>query len=190
MMRIAVYAGSFDPVTNGHIDIIKRSTKLFDKVIVAILNNSSKNYWFNLKEREELIRKSLEESSIDVEIDSFDGLLVDFMKNKNATVWIRGLRAVSDYEYELQLALTNDVLSENSIETIFLTASRENLYLSASIVKDIALNNGELKGFVNEKIIEDIKNKVKGLRWFYEKYINSRWFNVYETNVKRIITKR
>jgi pantetheine-phosphate adenylyltransferase len=164
MMRIAVYAGSFDPVTNGHIDIIKRSTKLFDKVIVAILNNSSKNYWFNLKEREELIRKSLEESSIDVEIDSFDGLLVDFMKNKNATVLIRGLRAVSDYEYELQLALTNDVLSENSIETIFLTASRENLYLSASIVKDIALNNGELKGFVNEKIIEDIKNKVKGLR--------------------------
>lgn len=164
MMRIAVYAGSFDPVTNGHIDIIKRSTKLFDKVIVAILNNSFKNYWFNLKEREELIRKSLEESSIDVEIDSFDGLLVDFMKNKNATVLIRGLRAVSDYEYELQLALTNDVLSENSIETIFLTASRENLYLSASIVKDIALNNGELKGFVNEKIIEDIKNKVKGLR--------------------------
>ncbi|MBN1467160.1 MAG: pantetheine-phosphate adenylyltransferase [Fusobacteriaceae bacterium] len=163
-MRIAVYAGSFDPVTNGHIDIIKRSTKLFDKVIVAILNNSFKNYWFNLKEREELIRKSLEESSIDVEIDSFDGLLVDFMKNKNATVLIRGLRAVSDYEYELQLALTNDVLSENSIETIFLTASRENLYLSASIVKDIALNNGELKGFVNEKIIEDIKNKVKGLR--------------------------
>lgn len=164
MTRIAVYAGSFDPVTNGHIDIIKRSTKLFDKVIVAILNNSSKNYWFNLKEREELIRKSLEESSIDVEIDSFDGLLVDFMKNRNATVLIRGLRAVSDYEYELQLALTNDVLSENSIETIFLTASRENLYLSASIVKDIALNNGELKGFVNEKIIEDIKNKVKGLR--------------------------
>ena len=159
-----VTIGSFDPVTNGHIDIIKRSTKLFDKVIVAILNNSSKNYWFNLKEREELIRKSLEESSIDVEIDSFDGLLVDFMKNRNATVLIRGLRAVSDYEYELQLALTNDVLSENSIETIFLTASRENLYLSASIVKDIALNNGELKGFVNEKIIEDIKNKVKGLR--------------------------
>ena len=164
MTRIAVYAGSFDPVTNGHIDIIKRSTKLFDKVIVAILNNSSKNYWFNLKEREELIRKSLEESSIDVEIDSFDGLLVDFMKNRNATVLIRGLRAVSDYEYELQLALTNDVLSENSIETIFLTASRENLYLSASIVKDIALTNGEVKGFVNEKIIEDIKNKVKGLR--------------------------
>ena len=163
-MLKAIYPGSFDPVTNGHIDIIKRSTKLFDKVIVAILNNSSKNYWFNLKEREELIRKSLEESSIDVEIDSFDGLLVDFMKNKNATVLIRGLRAVSDYEYELQLALTNDVLSENSIETIFLTASRENLYLSASIVKDIALNNGELKGFVNEKIIEDIKNKVKGLR--------------------------
>ena len=160
MMRIAVYAGSFDPVTNGHIDIIKRSTKLFDKVIVAILNNSSKNYWFNLKEREELIRKSLEESSIDVEIDSFDGLLVDFMKNKNATVLIRGLRAVSDYEYELQFTLTNETLAKSEFETIFLSASREYLYLSSSLVKEIAINGGELDKFVPECIEGIITRKI------------------------------
>lgn len=163
MKKIAVYAGSFDPVTKGHMDIIKRSAKLFDKVIVAILNNSGKKYWFNLDERKELIEKSLPDN-IKVEIASFDGLLVDFMKNNGASVLVRGLRAVSDYEYELQLALTNDILSKNSIETIFLTASRENLYLSASIVKDIALNGGSLSEFVNDNIIEDIQNKVKSLR--------------------------
>lgn len=163
MEKIAVYAGSFDPITNGHMDIIKRSAKLFDKVIVAILNNSNKKYWFDLEERENLIRKTIPKE-IDVEIKSFDGLLVDFMKENEAIILIRGLRAVSDYEYELQLALTNDILSKNSIETIFLPASRENLYLSASIVKDIALNKGSLVDFVNEKIIVDIEKKVKNLR--------------------------
>ena len=114
-------------------------------------------------ERKELIKKSLP-AGVEVEISSFDGLLVDFMKNKNASILIRGLRAVSDYEYELQLALTNDILSKNSIETIFFTASRENLYLSASIVKDIALNGGNLEGFVNDNIVKDIQEKVKKLR--------------------------
>lgn len=163
LKKTAVYAGSFDPVTNGHVDIIKRSAKLFDRVIVAILNNSSKNYWFDLEERKVLIEKSLS-AEIKVEIASFDGLLVDFMKKKDASILVRGLRAVSDYEYELQMALTNDILSKNSIETVFLTASRENLYLSASIVKDIAINNGSLADFVNENIIKDIENKVKKLR--------------------------
>lgn len=163
MGKIAVYAGSFDPVTNGHMDIIKRSVKLFDKVIVAILNNSNKSYWFDLEERKTLIKKSLPEN-MEIEITSFDGLLVDFMSKKKASILIRGLRAVSDYEYELQMALTNDILSKNSIETIFLTASRENLYLSASIVKDIALNKGNLIDFVNENIIVDIENKVKNMR--------------------------
>lgn len=163
LKKIAVYAGSFDPVTNGHMDIIKRSVNLFDKVIVAILNNSAKKNWFDLEERKELIKKSLPKG-IEVEISSFDGLLVDFMKQNGASILVRGLRAVSDYEYELQLALTNDILSKNSIETVFLTASRENLYLSASIVKDIAINNGNLEDFVNKKIINDIKNKVKNLR--------------------------
>lgn len=163
MKKTAVYAGSFDPVTNGHMDIIKRSAKLFDRVIVAILNNSGKNYWFDLQERQALIEKSLP-PEIKVEIASFDGLLVDFMKKNNASILVRGLRAVSDYEYELQMALTNDILSKNSIETIFLTASRENLYLSATIVKDIAINGGALEDFVSESIIKDIENKVKKLR--------------------------
>ena len=122
-----------------------------------------KKNWFTSEERKELIKKSLPEG-IEVEIASFDGLLVNFMKENGASILVRGLRAVSDYEYELQLALTNDILSKNSIETVFLTASRENLYLSASIVKDIAINNGNLEDFVNSKIIEDIKNKVKNLR--------------------------
>jgi len=163
MRKTAVYAGSFDPVTNGHMDVIKRSAKLFDKVIVAILNNSGKKYWFSLEERKKLIEKSLP-SGVEIEIASFDGLLVDFMKQNEASILVRGLRAVSDYEYELQMALTNDILSKNSIETIFLTASRENLYLSASIVKDIAINGGSLVDFVNDNIIEDIKEKVKNLR--------------------------
>jgi pantetheine-phosphate adenylyltransferase len=163
MEKAAVYAGSFDPVTKGHLDIIKRSSKLFDKVIVAVLNNGKKKYWFDLEERKALIKKSLG-PDIKVEILSFSGLLVDFMKENDASILIRGLRAVSDYEYELQLALTNNVLANNSIETIFLTASRENLYLSASIVKEIAINNGDISEFVSGEIIEDIKKKVNKLR--------------------------
>ena len=117
LRKTAVYAGSFDPVTNGHMDIIKRSVKLFDKVIVAILNNSGKKYWFSLEERKKLIEKSLP-PGIQIEIASFDGLLVDFMEQNDASILVRGLRAVSDYEYELQMALTNDILSKNKIETI------------------------------------------------------------------------
>ncbi len=163
MEKIAVYAGSFDPVTKGHLDIIKRSVKIFDKVIVAVLNNGNKKYWFNLEERKELIKKSIGKD-IKFDIKSFDGLLVDFMHENNATILIRGLRAVSDYEYELQLALTNDVLAKNSMETIFLSASRENLYLSASLVKEIALNRGDISEFVSGEIIKEIEDKVDKLR--------------------------
>ncbi len=163
MEKIAVYAGSFDPVTKGHLDIIKRSVKIFDKVIVAVLNNGNKKYWFNLEERKKLIEKSIDKD-IKYEIKSFDGLLVDFMEENNASILIRGLRAVSDYEYELQLALTNDVLAKKSMETIFLSASRENLYLSASLVKEIAMNKGDISEFVSGEIIKDIENKVDKLR--------------------------
>jgi len=161
MEKIAVYAGSFDPITKGHLDIIKRSINLFDKVIVGVLNNSNKKYLFNLEERKDLIRKSLLDTNIlnKIEIDSFEGLLVDYMEKKQATIVIRGLRAVSDYEYELQLALTNNVITKTKIETIFLTASREHLYLSSSLVKEIAMNNGDISEFVSNNIIEDIKSK-------------------------------
>lgn len=163
MEKIAVYAGSFDPVTNGHIDIIKRSAKLFDRLIIGVLNNSAKKYWFELDERKNLLTKILGDNQ-NIEIKSFDGLLVEFMKKNNANILIRGLRAVSDYEYELQLALTNSVLAKNEIETIFLPASRENLYLSSSIVKDIAINKGELTGFVHIDIIDDIRKKIDNFR--------------------------
>lgn len=158
-MRVGVYAGSFDPITKGHVDIIKRAAKLTDKLIVGILNNSSKKYWFNLDERKEMVEKII--GDIDnIEIKTFEGLLVDFMKENDAQVIVRGLRAVSDYEYELQLALGNSQLSEGTLETIFLPASRENLYLSASLVREVAINKGKIDHFVNKEIIIDIENKV------------------------------
>lgn len=159
MKKIAVYPGSFDPITKGHLDIIKRASDIFDKLIVGVLNNSSKNSWFSVQERIAMIKEVVEESD-KIEIRSFSGLLVDFMKMNNATVIIRGLRAVSDYEYELQLALTNSILSDNSVETIFLPASREGLYLSSSIVKEVAILGGDISGFIDERLDKIIKNKV------------------------------
>ncbi|ADO83283.1 pantetheine-phosphate adenylyltransferase [Ilyobacter polytropus] len=158
-MKIGVYAGSFDPITKGHEDIIRRAANLTDKLIIGILNSASKNYWFDLKERGELIKKVI--GNLDnVEIMSFEGLLVDFMRKNNANIVFRGLRAVSDYEYELQMALGNSVLSGGELETVFLPASRENLYLSSSLVREVALNKGNLEHFVNKKIVEDISRKV------------------------------
>lgn len=163
MNKVAVYPGSFDPITHGHIDIIKRSEYLFDKLIIAVLNNPNKKYWFSLEERVEMIKKSVPNTD-KIEIMGFEGLLVDFMKRNNASVVVRGLRAVSDYEYELQLALTNGMLAGGELETIFLPASRENLYLSSSVVKEVALYNGDLKDFVSEALVEDIKNKAKEIK--------------------------
>ncbi len=158
--RVAVYAGSFDPVTKGHVDIIHRAAHMFDKIVVGILNNTNKSYWFNLDERKHLLEKVVKDME-NVEIQCFQGLLVDFMKKNNSDIIVRGLRAVSDYEYELQIALANKSLSDGKIETIFLPASRENLYISSSIVREIASFGGNLEEFVDEDIIEDLKNKVK-----------------------------
>jgi pantetheine-phosphate adenylyltransferase len=158
--RVAVYAGSFDPVTKGHVDIIHRASHMFDKIVVGILNNTNKSYWFNLDERKHLLEKVVKDME-NVEIQCFQGLLVDFMKKNNSDIIVRGLRAVSDYEYELQIALANKSLSGGKIETIFLPASRENLYISSSIVREIASFGGNLKEFVDEDIIEDLKNKIK-----------------------------
>ncbi len=158
-MRVGVYAGSFDPITKGHVDIIKRAAKLTDRLIVGILNNGSKKYWFSLEERRQMVEKVIGRIE-NIEIKTFEGLLVDFMKENNADVIVRGLRAVSDYEYELQLALGNSVLSEGKLETIFLPATRENLYLSSSLVREIAINKGKIESFVNKEIVEDIEKKV------------------------------
>ena len=159
MVSIAVCPGSFDPVTYGHIDIIKRAAKVFDKVIVAVLVNIEKKPWFTIEERTNLLKKVTADIP-NVEIVGFQGLLVDFAAAVNADVIVKGLRAVSDFEYEFQMALTNSKLN-NSIETVFLTTSAENMYLSSSIVKQVGLLGGDISPFVPECVRDEILLKIK-----------------------------
>lgn len=160
-MKSVVYPGSFDPPTNGHLDIIKRASQLTDKLIVAVLNNQAKMPMFSLEEKMEML-KELTKSIENVEVYSFDGLLVDFCEKVNSNVVIRGLRALTDFEYEFQIALTNRTLNKN-IETLFMATTTENLWLSSSVVKEIAMLNGEYSGmvplFVKNKIEEKISKK-------------------------------
>lgn len=155
---IAVYPGSFDPVTNGHLDIIERSAKMFDKLYVAVLKNSSKTPLFTLEERCGLIDRVTGHIK-NIEILSFDGLLVDFMKKINAKVIVKGLRAMSDFEYEFQMALANRRL-DGDIETMFLVTSMQNQYVSSSFVKDVARYGASLNGFVPKEIENDIYEKL------------------------------
>ena len=157
-MRFAVYPGSFDPITNGHIDIIERAAEVFDKVYVAILNNSSKNPLFSVPERVELIKRVTAHIP-NIEVVWFDGLLVDFMREKKATVIIKGLRAISDFEYEFQMALTNRQLAPE-VETLFMMTRAQNQYLSSSIVKEIAKYKASLDGMVPDEIQEVIYKKI------------------------------
>jgi pantetheine-phosphate adenylyltransferase len=160
MQKIAIYPGSFDPITKGHIDIIKRSAKLVDTLIVGVLDNASKSYWFNNNERKEMAEKAL--IGIDnIKVVSFNGLLADFMQQNNINLVIRGLRSVSDYEYELQLALTNRKFAEFDLETIFIPASQDYQYMSSSIVREVAINKGKLNMFVPECLIETIEQRVE-----------------------------
>ena len=162
MGKIALYPGSFDPITRGHIDIIKRSSNLFDKLIIGIFKNSTKSKaWFSDEEKVEMIQEILKKEGIEAEIKMFNGLLVDFMYKENVNILIRGLRALSDYEYELQFTLTNKTLAKSEFETVFLTASREYLYLSSSLVKEVALNKGDLSFFVTENVERRLIDKVK-----------------------------
>jgi len=162
MGKIALYPGSFDPITKGHIDIIKRSSNLFDKLIIGIFKNSTKSKaWFSDEEKVQMIQEILKKEGIEAEIKIFNGLLVDFMYKENVNILIRGLRALSDYEYELQFTLTNKTLAKSVFETVFLTASREYLYLSSSLVKEVALNKGDLSFFVTENVERRLIDKVK-----------------------------
>ena len=162
MGKIALYPGSFDPITKGHIDIIKRSSNLFDKLIIGIFKNSTKSKaWFSDEEKVEMIQEILKKEGIEAEIKIFNGLLVDFMYKENVNILIRGLRALSDYEYELQFTLTNKTLAKSEFETVFLTASREYVYLSSSLVKEVALNKGDLCFFVTENVERRLIDKVK-----------------------------
>ena len=162
MGKIALYPGSFDPITKGHIDIIKRSSNLFDKLIIGIFKNSTKSKaWFSDEEKVQMIQEILKKEGIEAEIKIFNGLLVDFMYKENVNILIRGLRALSDYEYELQFTLTNKTLAKSEFETVFLTASREYLYLSSSLVKEVALNKGDLSFFETENVERRLIDKVK-----------------------------
>lgn len=160
MSKIVVYPGSFDPITNGHLDIIQRASKIFDRVIVAVLENpEKKNPLFNVNERVELIKRVTKDIE-NVEVESFRGLLIDFMRKKESKIIIKGLRAVSDFEYEFQMALMNNKLDEN-IETLFMMTSSQYSYLSSSSVKQVAMYGGCLKGLVPDEIINDIKEKFR-----------------------------
>ncbi|MDD5686424.1 MAG: pantetheine-phosphate adenylyltransferase [Elusimicrobia bacterium] len=156
MKKIAVYPGTFDPATYGHLDIINRSAKIFDKLVVAVVSTSSKKSFFTAPERVSILKNTVKEKNVVVE--SFDGLLVNFMKKKNARVIIRGLRAVSDFEYEFQMALTNRKLYPE-IETMFLTPAEKWTYLSSTLVKEIALFGGDIKCFVPPIVVKMFKAK-------------------------------
>jgi len=157
-MQIGIYPGSFDPITNGHLDIIERASRLCDKVIVAVLKNTNKNPMFTLEERVALIEEVVAPFE-NVIVECFSGLLVDYAKQHNAKVIIKGLRAVSDFEYEFQMALMNRKLSPD-VETIFLMTSSKNSYLSSSIVKEVAKFGGCIEGLVPQNIKEAILKKI------------------------------
>ena len=156
-MKRAIYPGSFDPLTLGHLDMIERSAKIVDELVIGVLNNSAKNSLFSLDERVSMI-KEMTESMPNVTVASFDGLLVDYMKEINATIIVRGLRAVTDFEYELQIAQTNHVEYPEA-ETIFLTTNLKYSYLSSSIVREFAAYGGDISNFVPPQFIDRIYEK-------------------------------
>lgn len=159
-MRVAIYPGSFDPVTNGHLDIITRGSKVFDKLIVGVLVNIDKVGLFPIEERVELISRVTSHLP-NVEVVSFNGLLVDLARKHNARVILKGLRAVSDFEYEFQMALMNSQL-DSEVETLFMTTSAANSFLSSSSVKQVAKFGGDIKGLVPDDIVNDVIRKIKG----------------------------
>lgn len=159
MEKCVVCPGSYDPITLGHIDIIERAASLFDKVIVVVMINYKKNYSFTVDERVEMIKKSVSHLK-NVTVDSYDGLLSEYAKQKNAYAIVKGLRAMSDFEYEFQMALANKKLNPG-IETLFLTTNSKYMYLSSSMVKQIASMGGDISEFVPNVIHNDIFNRLK-----------------------------
>ena len=159
-MKRAVYPGSFDPVTFGHLDVIKRSATLVDELIVAVLQNNKKNPLFSVEERVNILKKVTKDIS-NIRVESFDGLSIDFVQECHAQFLVRGLRAITDFEYELQMAQTNRIM-DPEIDTIFLTTSLEYAYLSSSTVKEVALYGGDISKFVPEEVVSEIKRKMAG----------------------------
>ena len=159
MQKIAIYPGSFDPVTNGHVDIAQRGLRLFDKIIVAILSNPVKDFLFTVEERIEMLESSFEEYP-NIEVGTFDGLLVDYAAKKDSIAILRGMRAVSDFEYEFQLALMNRKLNRE-VQTVFLMTSFRWIFTSSSIIKEAAQFGGDIKGMVPPIVNEKLKKKFK-----------------------------
>ena len=161
-MRIGIYPGSFDPVTLGHLDIIERASRLVDKLYIGVLINGSKKPMFTLEERVELVKRVVKDIK-NVQVEAYGGLLVDYAREKHADVLVRGLRAVTDFEYELQIAQTNHKLEPN-VDTIFFTTSIEYSYVSSSLVREIASYGGDISQFVPKEIAEEVFKKLEGNR--------------------------
>lgn len=157
-MKSAIYPGSFDPITNGHLDVIKRGTKIFDKIIVAVLINVEKKGLFDVQERVELIKQATQGIE-NVEVISFEGLLIDLLKQKETNIILKGLRSVTDFEYELQMALMNNKL-DKEVETLFMATATETSFVSSSVVKQVAKFGGSIEGLVPSNIIEDVERKI------------------------------
>ncbi len=154
-----IYPGSFDPITLGHMDIIKRSSKTVDRLIIGVLNNQGKTPMFTAEERVDMIREAVKDMP-NVEVRSFEGLLVDFARSMEASIIVRGLRAITDFEYELQMSQTNRIMNKD-VDTIFFTTSLEYSYLSSSVVKEVAMFDGDLTQFVPPFVIEKVRAKLK-----------------------------
>ena len=159
-MKTAVYPGTFDPVRNGHIDIIERALKIFDKLFIVVADNPQKTATFTKKERVEMLKEALRKYNGRIEVEHYDGLLLNYVKSKKSKVIVRGLRAISDFEFEFSRALLNREL-EKDIETIFIMTKDDYAFLSSSIVKEIAMFNGPVKGFVPEVVEKKLKEKFK-----------------------------
>lgn len=156
-MKTAIYPGSFDPITKGHIDILKSGAEIFDKVIIAVARNSEKNSFLSVDERVMLIKESIKDIP-NAEVDCFQGLTIEYAKKMDANILIRGLRAVSDFEYEMQLSQANSALAAD-IKTVFLITKPKYNFISSSTIKEIYLNNGDISKFVPECVYEYLKNR-------------------------------
>ncbi len=159
-MNKALYAGSFDPITNGHYDLIKRAAKLYDKLVIGIIENPNKNSFFSIEEKMEMIQKVTEKLD-NVEVDYFSGLLADYVNQNQIKVVVRGLRATMDFEYEIQMAQMNARLYNRGVETIFLMTCPDYSFVSSSMVREVFSLNGEIKGLVPDVVLENMKQKVK-----------------------------